>query len=83
MVTRQYALWLNRENGPLVCGATNSPDYFDNEEFPVYASPRFPHQHASAYRLAWHLRRGQGAAPARRHRQETLSTNIFRISFDP
>jgi len=42
MVTRQYALWLNRKTGPVCVVTTTSPGYFDNEEFPVYRFPSLP-----------------------------------------
>jgi 1,2-diacylglycerol 3-alpha-glucosyltransferase len=83
MVTRQYALWLNRKTGPSCVVTTNLPDYFDNEEFPVYRFPSLPINTRPPYRFGVAF---SGEVKEQRQRggivKETLSTNIFRISFD-
>ncbi len=83
MVTRQYALWLNRKTGPSCVVTADSPDYFDNEEFPVYRFPSLPITTRPPYRLGVAF---SGEVKERRQRggvvKETLSTNIFRIPFD-
>ncbi len=83
MVTRQYALWLNRKTGPSCVVTAGSPDYFDNDEFPVYRFPSIPLTARPPYRFGFAI---TGDVKERRLRgeilKETLSTNIFRIPFD-
>lgn len=83
MVTRQYALWLNRKTGPSCVVTPASPDYFDNEEYPVYRFPSLPVAARPPYRLGVAI---TGDVKEQRLRggcvKEILSTNIFRIPFD-
>jgi len=83
MVTKSYAFWLNRIAGPSCVVTPDMPDYFDQEEFPVYRFPSMPLSVRPPYRFGVSL---IGEAKERRLRgnsfKETLHTNIFNIPFD-
>lgn len=83
MVSRQYALWLNRKLGPSCVVTVDSPDYYDNEEFPVYRIPSVAFAARPPYRAGITV---TGDLKEKRLRggvlKEKLDINVFAIPFD-
>ncbi|HNX73812.1 MAG TPA: glycosyltransferase [Spirochaetales bacterium] len=83
MVTRQYALWLNRKAGPSCVVTVDSPNYYDTEEFPVYRIPSVAFAARPPYRAGITV---TGALKEKRLRggilKEKLTIDVFDIPFD-
>jgi len=73
MVTRQYALWLNRKAGPSCVVTVDSPNYYDTEEFPVYRIPSVAFAARPPYRAGITV---TGALKEKRLRGEILKENL-------
>ena len=83
MVTKQYALWLNRKAGPSCVVTVDSSGYYDNEEFPVYRIPSVALAARPPYRAGITI---LGELAEKRLRggilKEKLTINVFDIPFD-
>lgn len=83
MVTRNYALWLNRIAGPSSVITVDVPGYYDQEEFPVYRFPSLPVYARPPYRVGVSI---TGLVRQKRIRgnnlKEVLQTQLFDIPFD-
>ncbi len=83
MVTKNYALWLNRLTGPSCVVTPDMPNQFDHEEFPVYRYTSFPIPSRPPYRFGVNLV-GEVVEKRRRGERllERLTGNVFSIPFD-